>query len=78
MADILEGKDAAFAVFEPFMQHLVTADLVFPDLRGNGRKILPVIDPDQIFGIFDGLDQAISLALETGESLLKNLKRPIQ
>lgn len=38
------GQKLAFAVFQVFVQHLVAADVVVPDIRNNALKVLAAVD----------------------------------
>lgn len=44
MGDIFPAEDAPLAVFEPFVAHLVTADLELPHLRRNAAEVLSGVD----------------------------------
>lgn len=39
-------ESAALAVFEVFVQHLVAADVVIPDIGGEAFEVFVGIDPD--------------------------------
>ena len=44
MALVVVVQCSTTAVFEPFMQHLVAADLKYPNLRGDALEILLAVD----------------------------------
>jgi len=44
MALVIEIQNATAAVFEPLVQHLVAADLKYPNLRGDALEILLAVD----------------------------------
>ena len=51
MSQVIIGERSAFAVFEPFLADLVTADVEIPDFRRHTLKILCLVDVDAL-GLF--------------------------
>jgi len=46
MLDVVVGNYPAFAVFEPFLANLVTADVKFPNRFGHPAEVLDFVDKD--------------------------------
>jgi hypothetical protein len=59
MNEIIEAEFASFAVFEPFLTNLITADVEVPNVVGDVGEILLVVNPDLLLGVvvFDLLDK---------------------
>ena len=49
MNEIIEAEFASFAVFEPFLTNLITADVEVPNVVGDVGEILLVVNPDLLF-----------------------------
>src|SRR5487761_537414 len=80
---VIPTEFASFAVLEPLFEHLIAADMEFPDLARHAFEILERIDPHApvIIRITDLLDHVASLPGENGDHLsglrrLQEVKRP--
>lgn len=67
--DVFEGEDALFVGVEPFVEDLVAADLVGPDLFGDAVEVLPLgVNIDPLFfsvvvpGLLLGFPHAVGAA----------------
>ena len=47
--DVVSAQDALLSVFEPFVEHMVAADLVFPNVHFHALEVLRVIDTAPVF-----------------------------
>ena len=58
--DVVFGKSSAFAVFEPFLAHLVAADVEVPYSFWHAAETdrLGFVDPDGVLRVTDLLDYA--------------------
>ena len=63
---------ATFAVFEPFLGGLVTADVEIPGEFGHIAEVLGLVNPDFIVVIFDITDNAITGDWESGFVFVNN------
>lgn len=63
VAAVIGGEGALPAVFEPFVRHLVAADLVLPHGGGHGVEVLRVVDVDAARGAIVEEDEFRELRL---------------
>ena len=58
------GKALAFAVFEVFMQHLIAANIIVPQLRRDAHKVFIRVDlyGALVFIIQDGFNHVVRTA----------------
>src|SRR3989304_1136808 len=47
--DVLHAEEALLAVFEPFVEHLIAADLILPNFGLDALKILRIVDVNPLF-----------------------------
>jgi len=73
MDSVGAGEEAAFAIFEPFGEDLVAADLVGPEVGGDTVEVLSGVDADApVVGIVLDLDDStVALATEAADRVVE-------
>ena len=71
MNEVVKAEFASFAVFEPLLTDLITADVEIPNMVGDVGEILLVVDPDLLLGDDDemaGETVPAALQLQAGQA----------
>ncbi len=63
------GKDLAFSVFEVFMQNLIAANVIVPQLRGDALKVFIRVD---LYGAIVLIILDKTVARENGQKVYVN------
>ena len=73
MLDVLRTEEAFLAVFEPFVEDLIAADLIFPNLWFHALKILSLVDIGPLLFMIVCLFfyPIVSFSLEAADGLIQ-------